>query len=310
MGEDVIQEQKIVFMGSDEFSVLILEKLIREYPVVGVVTQPDKPAGRGKKLTYSPVKKSALENNLPLSQPAELSDPCFMDLLKSWNPQAIIVAAYGKILPLGILSFPEYGCINVHASLLPRWRGASPIRMAILNGDEKTGVTIMLMDEGVDTGDVLSKKSVKIKNTDTYGSLMKKLSEEGGNLLIETLPQYFNGKLKPQPQINEGVTYAGKIKKSDAELDFSQPADYLERMIRAFNPEPVCFMKWEGNTLRVYKSEISNHSELQPGKRGKNNKYPSVGTSGKDLILLEVQPEGKRMMSGEAFLNGARNWIE
>jgi len=310
MVEEFSNKQRIVFMGSDVFSLPILQKLITGYPVVGVVTQPDKPAGRGKKLTPSAVTKFATRHNLPVAQPKKLSEPGFLVAMKEWNPEAVVVAAYGKILPLDILSFPDYGCINVHASLLPRWRGASPIRTAILNGDPETGVTIMLMDEGIDTGDVLAKRRVEIEDSDTYGTLIHKLSEMGAELLIETLPLYFNRQLDPEPQANEIATYTSMIKKSDAELDFSKPADYLERKIRAFNPDPVCFMKWDDSTLRVYKSEVSKNSMLEQGQRGKINKFPGVGTPGKDLILLEVQPEGKRIMSGKAFLNGARNWIE
>ena len=302
--------KKIVFMGSSDFSVPILEALAQKYKIVGVVTQPDKPAGRGKKFTASPVKEFADQQEFFVSQPRNISDENFIRQMEDWRPDLVVVAAYGKIIPPAILNIPEFGCVNVHASLLPCWRGASPIQAAILHGEEQTGVTIILMDEGMDTGDILSSQSVAIKSNDTYATLSWRLSLVGADLLIHTLPDYFFGKMQQKPQNNSAATYSGTIQKSDGLLDFQNPAELLERKIRAYNPWPVSFMKWNGENLRIFQAIISDKNDLKPGRRGIQGKSPAVGSSNYDLILIEVQPPGKKKMSGKAFLNGARNWVE
>jgi methionyl-tRNA formyltransferase len=302
------KNQKVLFMGSPDYAVPILEMLHENYPVVAVVTQPDKPVGRGKKIQSPPVKVLAEKLGLTVLQPKRIKGKSFMEELEQLAPDVIIVAAYGKILPKSILDFPKYGCVNVHASMLPKWRGASPIQYAIWKGDAESGVTIMLMDEGVDTGGILAQRSVKIVPAETTESLAQKLSHTGTELLQQTLPDYLAGKLEAVAQREEEATFTRMLDKADGELDFSQPAETLERQVRALNPWPICYFKWNGNHLRVIKAEVSQASHLEAGQRGIISKQPCVGTSSFDLKLVEVQPAGKRVMSGKAFLNGARDW--
>ncbi len=210
----------VVFMGSPDFSLPTLRALSQAYDVVGVVTQPDRASGRGRELKAPPVKTLALELGIPVMQPEKLRQPEAMEQLRAWSPDLIVVAAFGQILRKDVLELPRFGCINVHASLLPRWRGAAPINAAILHGDEETGVTIMIMDVGLDTGPMLSKRSIRLTRDDTAGSAFEKLSRLGADLLIETLPDYLSGKLTPAPQPEEGVTYAPMIKKEEGRLGF------------------------------------------------------------------------------------------
>ncbi len=295
-------------MGSSNYSLLNLNKLTNHFPVTLVATQPDKPVGRGNKIEPSHIKIEAGKLNIPVIQPKKINEDSFWDALKTYAIDLIIVAAYGKIFPKQLIDYPKFGCLNLHASLLPRWRGASPIQAAILNGDQNTGVTIMKMDEGIDTGPILSKKTVKIDVKDTCTTLSIKLAKIGSELLIECLPEYLEGKKLPQPQSDSGASYAGIIKKEDGLLDFSQPAELLENKIRAYNPWPICFMEWESKLMRIYSAEVSSQKKLNQYQRGENNNYPCIGTSTKDLILLEVQPSGKKKIDGKSFLNGARNW--
>ena len=247
--------------------------------------------------------------HIPVIQPRKLSEDLFRDSIESYSIDLIIVAAYGKILPKWLLEFPKYGCLNVHASLLPRWRGASPIQAAILNGDQLTGATIMKMDEGIDTGPILRAKTVNIDTDDTAKTLSIKIALAGSELLVDTLPDYLEGKLSPQTQSESGATYTGLIKKEDGLLNFDQPAEALEKKIRAFNPWPICFFDWNSTSLRIYKVEVSNEKKLDKYQRGIYKNYPSIGTLTNDLILLEIQPSGKNKIDGKAFLNGARNWV-
>ncbi|MFN2174995.1 MAG: methionyl-tRNA formyltransferase [Anaerolineales bacterium] len=305
---------KIVFMGSPEFAVPTLEALHQHYEIAGIVTQPDRPAGRGRKLQPPPVKTKALELNLPLIQPERLRNRESTVQIFEWNPDLIIVAAYGQILKPEVLDLPEYGCINVHASLLPRWRGAAPIQAAILNGDNRTGVTIMLMDEGMDTGPVLNQRSVNIYNDDTGGSLYRRLSKLGAELLIDTLPDYINGVINPQIQDDSLATLAPLLKKKDGELDFTKSAAELERQVRAYNPWPGTFMKWDNNFLKIHEVTLGEglatekRTELIPGKRTITQGFPSVMTSGGVLLLESVQPASKKIMSGRDYLSGSRDW--
>ncbi len=300
---------RTVFMGSPEFARTILQGLIGEYNLVGVVTQPDRPAGRGKVMTPPPVKLLALEAGIPLMQPERLRRPEAFDQLSAWQPELIVVAAYGQILRQTVLDLARHGCINVHASLLPRWRGAAPIQAAILHGDSQTGVTIMKMDVGVDTGDMLAQRSVIIEPQDDAVSLTSKLAEVGSTLLLETLPHYLAGEVQAVKQDENLATYAPMIKKEDGALDFSEPAVVLERKIRAFNPWPGTTFIWEGQPLKILQAKLSESANLQPNQRGIVNGKPAVGTSQGVLILEEVQPAGKKPMAGKVFLNGARNWI-
>src|SRR5215210_4653042 len=212
---------KLVFMGSPDFALPSLQALNQQYEVVGVVTQPDRASGRGRALNAPPVKLLARELNLPVIQPEKLRQPEAMEQLRAWAPDLIVVAAFGQILRKDVLDLPPYGCINVHASLLPRWRGAAPINAAILHGDEETGVTIMKMDAGLDTGPMLAQRSIRLTRDDTAGSVFEKLSTLGADLLIETLPDYLSGKITPTPQPEEGITYAPILKKEEGRLDFT-----------------------------------------------------------------------------------------
>ena len=296
-------------MGSPDFSLPALRALNENYPVVGVVTQPDRAAGRGRELKPPPVKTLALELGIPVTQPEKLREPEALEQLRAWAPDAIVVAAFGQILRQDVLHLPSFGCINVHASLLPRWRGAAPINAAILHGDEETGITIMKMDAGLDTGPILSQRSVRILPDETAGSLFEALSALGVDLLLDTLPKYFSGEFVPRPQPEEGVTYAPMLKKEDGLLDFSRPAKELERKVRAFNPWPGTYFEWDGNLLKVHRASIGP-GKMRTGEREIYLGLPAVGTSKNLLVLEEVQPAGKKPMPGKAFLAGTRNWAE
>ena len=295
-------------MGSPEFALQALNALAENCHVEGVVTQPDRPAGRGRELTPPPVKILAEELDLPVIQPAKLREASAMEQLKEWNPDVIVVAAFGQILRAEVLDLPPHGCVNMHASLLPRWRGAAPIQAAILNGDEETGVTIMKMDPGVDTGPILSQRAIPITSEDTAGTLSPRLAELGAQLLLETLPGYISGEIQPQPQDDKRATYAPMLKKSDGELDFSQPAEDLARRVRAFSPWPGTFFLWQGERLKVHRAHAERAPGSEPGKTTILEGLPAVGTGEGLLVLDEVQPAGKRPMAGDVFLHGARGW--
>jgi methionyl-tRNA formyltransferase len=241
------------------------------------------------KLLAPPVKNLALELDIPIMQPEKLRTPESMQQLSVWNPDLIIVAAFGQILKKDVLDLPRYGCINVHASLLPRWRGAAPINAAILAGDEETGVTIMQMDVGLD---------------------LQALSTLGADLLLETLPEYLSGNLKPIPQPAEGATYAPMLKKEDGKLDFTKDVNELERRVRAMNPWPGAWFEWNGNPLKVLRaSVISGEKGLLNGNRFTIEGRPAIMSADDALALDEVQPAGKKIMSGKSFLAGAREWV-
>src|SRR5512141_674016 len=300
---------RVVFMGSPDFSLPVLRALSNSYDVVGVVTQPDRASGRGRELKAPPVKTLALELGIPVIQPEKLRQPEAMEQLRTWNPDVIVVAAFGQILRKEVLELPPFGCINVHASLLPRWRGAAPINAAILHGDEETGVTIMVMDVGLDTGPMLSKRSIRLTRDETAGSAFEKLAHLGADLLIETLPDYLSGKLIPTPQPEEGMTYAPMIKKEEGRLDFTHDANELERRVRAFNPWPGAYMDLDGAMLKIHRAHVET-GDASVGQRLIVQNQPAVGARGGLLVLDEVQPAGKKTMSGKAFIAGARNWVE
>jgi methionyl-tRNA formyltransferase len=299
---------RIVFMGSPELARIILAKVAARYPVYGVITQPDKPAGRGKQLTPPPVKLLAQELGCQIIQPQRLRLPENFDILQKWNPDVILVAAYGQILRQNILDLPRFGCINVHASLLPRWRGAAPIQAAILANDEFTGVTIMKMDTGIDTGPVYSVRQVKIEPEDNSLSLGQKLAETGGDLLLETLPAILDGTAVLKSQLESGATYAQMLKKEDGLLDFNQPAHNLVNQVHAFYPWPGTFFPWEGQPLKVLQSSLITGVHGIAGTKIIQAGYPVVICAEDALRLDEVQPAGKKPMSGKVFLNGARTW--
>ena len=298
---------RVVFMGSPVFAVATLSKLGSAYDVVGVVTQPDRPAGRGRQLKAPAIKVLAEEMKLPFIQPQRLRAPEAMDQLRAWSPELIVVAAFGQILRPEVLALPPLGCINVHASLLPRWRGAAPIQAALLAGDAETGITIMKMDEGVDTGGILLQAAVPIGPGDTGGSLTTKLASLGADLLLEALPRYIGGELKPQPQENGAATYAPMLKKDAGLLDPTQPAGKLARLVMAFNPSPGAFLVSDGLNLKVHRAHAESIS-ASPGRQLVYAGQPAIGTSDGILVLDEVQPAGKKPMEGRAFLAGARSW--
>jgi methionyl-tRNA formyltransferase len=301
-------QTRIVFMGSPEFALPSLRALAANYPVAGVVTQPDRPAGRGREMTPPPVKQLALQLGLPVIQPQRLKEPHAIQRLQEWAPEVIVVAAFGQILRPAVLDLPPLGCVNVHASLLPRWRGAAPIQAAILHGDPQTGISIMRMDPGVDTGPILSQQSLPILPDDTAGSLAERLAELGAVLLLETLPAYLKGEIQPQPQAKALATHAPMLSKDDGQLDFSQPATTLARRVRAFNPWPGAFTFWQGQLLKIHRAHPAGAPPAQPGMTALHGGQPALGCGDGLLVLDEVQPAGKRPMPGEVFLHGAKNW--
>lgn len=302
-------QYRIVFMGSPEFALPALKALAERYLLAGVVTQPDRPAGRGRALRPPPVKILAEQLAIPLIQPVRLKAPEALDQLHRWSPDLIVVAAYGQILRPEVLDLPPYGCLNVHASLLPRWRGAAPIQAAILHGDEQTGITIMRMHPGLDTGPVLTQRTTPIFPDDTAGSLSQRLSESGAELLVETLPAYFDGSIKPLPQDDTLATYAPTLKREQGALDPTHTAEELSRQVRAFNPWPGTYLHWRGDKLKVHRaSPVGNDPSSEPGRTTTYADLPAIHTSRGLLLLEEVQPAGKRAMPGKAFLLGARGW--
>ena len=296
-------------MGSPDFAVPALEALARIYPLAGVVTQPDRPAGRGRKLIPPAVKEAALRLGIPVMQPEKIRLPDAMTQLQAWVPDLIVVTAFGQILRPAVLDLPRFGCINIHGSILPRWRGAAPIQAALLAGDRETGITIMKMDPGVDTGPILSQRYIPIADSDTAGTLFARMAPLGAELLIETLPRYLRGELLPQPQSEEGATYARMLKKEDGVLNFSQPAIMLERRVRAFHPWPGTWFDWNGAPLKVLRASVNAVNSPGVGYRLMVDGRPAMGTGKGVLVLEEVQPAGKKPMSGKAFLTGVRDWI-
>lgn len=294
-------------MGSPEFGVPSLRALAGAYRVAGVVSQPDRPAGRGRGLKSPPVKALAQELGLPILQPARLREPEALEQLRKWGPDLIVVAAFGQILRSEVLNLPPHGCLNVHASLLPRWRGAAPVQAAILAGDTQTGVTIMKMDEGVDTGGRLGQRAIPIEPGDTAGRLLGKLADLGAGLLIETLPGYLAGKIQPQAQDESLATRAPLLKKEDGRLDFTQSAEILVRRVRAFQPWPGAFFEWEGKLLKVHQAHAAA-GDAPSGARLVYESEPAIGTAKGLLVLDEVQPGGGKPMTGRAFLAGVREW--
>ena len=302
---------RLVFMGSPDFALPSLRALAAQYPVVGVVTQPDRASGRGREIKMPPVKTLALELGLPVLQPEKLRQPEALDQLRAWNPDLIVVAAFGQILKPEVLGLPRFGCLNVHASLLPRWRGAAPIHAAILAGDEETGVTIMQMDAGLDTGAILAQRVLRLTRDDTAGSASRALSALGADLLLATLPDHFAGNLTPQPQDESLATYAPMLKKEDGRLDFTRPAEELSRRVRALQPWPGAWLEYNGEPLKVLKARagiLFTYMFQPPGARLVVENLPAVMTSRDALLLEEVQPAGKNPMSGKSFLAGGRDW--
>ena len=298
---------RIVFMGTPDFSVPVLEALVQEgHEVVQVVTQPDKPKGRGKSVLRTPVKEKARALGLPVWQPERIRRPEAVEQLKELAPDVIVVVAFGQILSRQVLDIPRFGCVNVHASLLPKYRGAAPIQWAILDGETCTGVTTMLMDEGIDTGDMLEKMEVPIAPDETGGSLHDKLSRAGAELIRSTLRRLEAGTLVPEPQTEEGTCYARMLTKTMGDIDWNMDAAAIERLIRGLNPWPSAYTHLDGRTLKIWKAQVrEGNPEGVCGQIVETGRDSiSVKTGNGVLVLQEVQLEGKKRMDAGAFLRG------
>ena len=253
---------RILFMGTPDFAATILDRLIKEeHEIIGVVTQPDKQKGRGKEVSYSAVKELALSHNLPVYQPLKVREPEFLEKLKVMAPEVIIVAAFGQILPKALLDIPQFGCINVHGSLLPKYRGAAPIQYSILEGEKETGITIMYMDVGIDTGDMILQEKLAIDEEETGGSLFNKMAELGAELMAKALISIKDGSAERTPQNNEEATYVKIIDKQMGRIDFTQSATKIERMIRGLNPWPSAYTMLEGKTLKVWLAKVESFED-------------------------------------------------
>ncbi len=304
---------RVVFMGSPEFAVPPLEQLIlNQYPVVAVYTQPDRAAGRGRSLVSPPVKVAAKSLGLEVVQPPSLKEAGVVAELAQFRPDVIVVAAFGQLLPRSVLEIPRLGAVNVHPSLLPRFRGASPVAAAILAGDEFSGVSIMLMDEGMDTGPVLARAQVPVSALDTTGSLTAKLSLVGARLLLAALCHYSRGKLTPQPQNEAEASYSSPITKEEGEIDWRLPAVDIWRRVRAFYPWPGCYTRWQGKQLKIIEAlPLSGEKALEAGEVVALSSTAAfgVGTGDGVLGISRLQLEGKRAMSSAEFLRGQRAFI-
>ena len=320
---------RIVFMGTPDFSVPILEALVSAgHQVAGVITQPDKPKGRGKAVLMTPVKEKALELGLSVYQPARVREPESVELLRGLKPDVMVVAAFGQILPKSVLEIPPLGCVNVHSSLLPRYRGAAPIQWVIIDGEKETGVTTMMMDEGLDTGDILEQTVVPIEPDETGGSLHDKLSLAGSKLILSTLEKIEKGTAVRTPQTDENTCYAKMLNKSMGDIDWSMSAAAIERLVRGLSPWPGTYTHWNGKTLKIWKVRAAGGDESGDNGRNPAPAGSDDGTASGDisvlcgqvvhvdkkslmvktgdglLELLELQPEGKKRMEADAFLRG------
>jgi methionyl-tRNA formyltransferase len=300
---------RIVFIGTGEIGVLTLQTLLKsEHQIVGVVTQPDKPVGRSQLIEPPPIKKALLGTKIPVLQPARIKDRQAIEEIRALKPDVIVVMAYGQILPRGVLEIPKITCLNLHASLLPRWRGAAPIQAAIAAGDRETGITVMYMDEGLDTGDVFLRGTIDIAPAETGGSLHDRLAQAAPQALLESLDLLAKGKAPRTPQDNAFATYAPKLKREDGKIDWSEPADAIERKIRAFDPWPGAFMTVLTNgtqKLKIFSAAVVEH-QGKPGELLKSENALIVAAGKGALSLREVQLEGKRRMSATEFLRGYR----
>ena len=302
--------KKVVFMGTPDFAVGTLKALIdSKYEVAAVFSQPDKPKGRGKALQMTPTKEVAVEAGIPVYQPAKIREAQWLSVLEELAPDVIVVVAVGQIIPESILKLPKYGCINVHASLLPKYRGAAPIQWAVIDGEKESGVTTMQMDAGLDTGDMLLKETVALEEKETGGSLFDKLSEVGAQLLIKTLEALENGTVTAQKQPAESPTpYAAMLTKKQGEIDWNQDAKKIECLIRGLNPWPSAYTHYRGKTLKIWAAQVEPEDSKEKAGFGtavkvtKNNLV--IQTANGLLSLKEVQPEGKKRMEVDAFLRG------
>ena len=303
---------KIIFMGTPDFSVGALEALIAAgHQVVLVVTQPDKPKGRGKEMQMTPVKECALKHSIPVFQPVKVKDAEAVETLRSYNADVFIVAAFGQIVSEEILTMPKYGCINIHASLLPKYRGAGPIQWAILNGEKETGITIMQMDKGIDTGDMLLQRVVPIDEKETGDSLHDKLARVGAELIVEALPKIEAGEITPEKQNDAESCYAKMLQKSMGRIDWEKDAPQIERMVRGLNSWPSAYTTYHGKNLKIWESSVYEKDKLlknaEPGMITAVEKDAFyVQTGEKTLKVTSVQLEGKKKMAVKEFLLGCQ----
>ena len=300
---------RVVFMGTPDFAVGTLKALLQSrHQVVAVVTQPDKPKGRGKAMQFTPVKEVAVRAEIPVLQPKRVREPEVVEEIRQFHPDVIVVVAFGQLIPKAILDMPQYGCVNVHASLLPKYRGAAPIQWAVIDGEEKSGVTTMQMDEGLDTGDMLLTEEVVLDPQETGGSLFDKLSEVGAGLLLKTLDELEAGNVHPQKQPSESTTaYAAMLTKKMGEIDWTQSAVQIERLVRGLNPWPRAYTHLGQKTLKIWRAAV-HPSMVQTKEPGTvilmDKKHFGVQTGDGMLEILELQLEGKKRMDADAFLRG------
>lgn len=312
---------RIVFMGTPDFSVPALKALVEAgHQVIAVVTQPDKPKGRGKEVQMTPVKIQAMEYGIPVYQPAKVREASFVEVLKGLEADVYVVIAFGQILSKAVLELPKYGCINIHASLLPKYRGAAPIQWCVIDGERETGITTMMMDVGLDTGDMLEKAVIPIEEKETGGSLHDKLSMAGGDLILSTLKKLEEGTLVRTPQTDEGTCYAKMLTKSLGDIDWNQGAVSIERLIRGLNPWPSAYTMWNGKTIKIWAADVIAGREAadflsESGVPAETGTAPGtvvcsdkrglvVCTGGGLLSIRELQMEGKKRMDTPAFLRG------
>lgn len=308
INKEVMLNMKLIYMGTPDFAVNALEALIDAgHEIAAVITQPDKAKGRSKALVPTPVKEKALEHGIAVYQPEKIKDAEMVEKIKKIAPDAIVVAAYGQILPESILNIPRYGCINIHASLLPKYRGAAPIEWAIIDGEDRTGVTTMYMEKGLDTGDIIEKAEVKIEDTDTGVSLRDKLAKKGAELILSTLQALEEGTAQRIKQEDEKSCYAKMLTKELGNIDFGETAHKLERLIRGLNPWPCAYTKIDGKTVKIYGAAVKETDAhmYTPGEIIEITKKNFTVACGRDaLIIKKLQPEGKKPMDAAAYLNG------
>lgn len=301
---------KIIYMGTPDFAVAPLEAILKAgHEVTAVVTQPDRQKGRGREVQYSPVKECALSYGIPVLQPLKIKEKDAVEELRKYPADIFVVAAFGQLLSEEILNMPRFGCINIHASLLPAYRGAAPIQWCVINGEEKTGVTIMQMAKGMDTGDILLQKEVVLDEKETGGSLFDRLMETGAELIVEVLPKIEAGELTPVVQKEELATYAGKITKDMGNIDFAKSAVTIERLIRGLNPWPSAFTHYKGKILKIWEadvvSECANAENPVPGTVIAMDKESFTLATGEGALRIRsLQPEGKKRMSCAEFMRG------
>ena len=298
---------RVLFMGTPDFAVPALNAIAKEHEVVGVITQQDKPRGRGHKMSPTPVKEAAIENNIEVYQPIKVKEQESVKIIRELNPDVIVVIAFGQILSKEILDIPRLGCINVHASLLPKYRGAAPIQWAVINGDEYSGVDTMYMEEGLDTGDIIESVKVKLDKDETGGSLFDRLSLKGAEVILSTLKKLESGEFSRTKQDESQATYAGKITKDMGLLDYNKSASELECLIRGLNPWPAAFTFLDSKRVKVWKASVVDiDKNITPGTIVSKKKQLVIATADKGLSIDELQVEGKKRMKASDFLNGVK----